>query len=261
MPADKQEFFITAQGHNLEVHSITGTRNDAPTQVFLHEGLGSVSLWRDFPARVVAKTGCPAIVYSRYGYGNSDVLQEARNPRFMHDEAMLVLPELLEKLSIREPFLIGHSDGGSIAILYAGAGNPVRGLVLLAPHVFVEEQSMKSIAAAKIAFETTDLPKRLGQHHRDAAKTFWGWNDIWLQPDFRQWNIEEYLPNIKCPVLVIQGYEDEYGTMAQIDAIAAKCAGTVETLRLENCRHSPHRDHSDAVLTGVCNFLQKLLVQ
>lgn len=261
MPADKREFFITAQGHKLEVQSITGTRSDAATLVFLHEGLGSISLWRDIPARIVAKTGCPAIVYSRYGYGNSDVLQEARSPRFMHDEGTQALPELLEKLSIREPVLIGHSDGGSIAILYAGAPNPARALVLFAPHVFVEEQSIKSIAAAKIAFEATDLPKRLAQHHRDAARTFWGWNDIWLRPDFRQWNIEEYLPRITCPVLAIQGHQDEYGTMAQIDAIAAKCAGAVETLRLENCRHSPHRDQPEAVLSAVCNFVQKLLVR
>jgi len=197
----------------------------------------------------------PAILYSRYGYGNSDVLQEARNPRFMHDEAMQVLPELLEELSIREPVLIGHSDGGSIAILYAGAGNPARGLVLLAPHVFVEDQSIMSIAAAKIAFETTDLPQRLAQHHKDAAKTFWGWNDIWLRPDFRDWNIEEYLPNIMCPMLAIQGYEDEYGTMAQIDAVAAQCPGKVETLRLQNCRHSPHRDQPEAVIDAISGFL------
>lgn len=243
------------QGHQLEVQRITGAKNDAPTVVFLHEGLGSISLWRDFPAQLVEKTGCHAVVYSRYGHGNSDVLQEARTARFMHEEATQVLPELLEKLSIREPFLFGHSDGGSIAILYVGAGNAASGLVLMAPHVFVEEQGIRSITEAKQAFETTDLPARLARHHRDAAKTFWGWNNIWLLPGFREWNIEEYLPKIKCPVLAIQGYEDEYGTMAQIDSIAAKSGGPMETLRLHNCRHSPHRDQPEAVIEAISKFL------
>ncbi len=258
LPAETQTLLITVQGRKLEVQRIAGAKSDAATLVFLHEGLGSISLWRDFPAHVVARTGCHAVVYSRYGYGNSDVLQEARSVRFMHDEALQVLPELLEKLAIREPVLIGHSDGGSIAILYAGAGNPARGLVLLAPHVFVEELGIRSIAAAKTAFETTDLPQKLGQHHTDAAQTFRGWNDIWLQPDFREWNIEEYLPKITCPVLAIQGYDDEYGTMAQLEAIAGKTGGPVETLRLRNCRHSPHRDQPDAALDAISEFLSAL---
>jgi len=195
------------------------------------------------------------VVYSRYGHGNSDVLQEARNVRFMHDEALLVLPELLEKLSIRDPVLIGHSDGGSIAIIHAGAGNPVRGLVLMAPHVFGEEWGLKSIAEAKVAFETSDLPRKLGKHHLDAAKTFWGWNNVWLLPEFRSWNIEQYLPGIKSPVLAIQGFEDQYGTMAQLDAITAKAGGPVETLKLRDCRHSPHRDQLAAVLEAISRFL------
>jgi pimeloyl-ACP methyl ester carboxylesterase len=252
---EAQDFFVTVQGRKLEVRRIGGTNNDAPTLVFLHEGLGSISLWRDFPAQIVERTGCSAVVYSRYGYGKSDVLLEARNVRFMHDEALLVLPELLEKLSIRELVLIGHSDGGSIAIIYAGAGNPVRGLVLMAPHVFGEEWGLKSIREAKAAFETTDLPEKLGRHHIDAAKTFWGWNDVWLLPEFRNWNIEEYLPGIKCPVLAIQGFEDQYGTMAQLDAIAAQTGGSVETLRLQNCRHSPHRGQPEAVMEAISVFL------
>jgi pimeloyl-ACP methyl ester carboxylesterase len=252
---EAQDFFVTVQGRKLEVRRFAGTNSDAPTLVFLHEGLGSISLWRDFPAQVVERSGCNAVVYSRYGYGNSDVLQEARNVRFMHDEALLVLPELFEKLSIREPVLIGHSDGGSIAIIYAGAGNPVRGLVLMAPHVFGEEWGLKSIAEAKVAFETSDLPRKLGKHHLDAAKTFWGWNNVWLLPEFRNWNIEEYLPGIKSPVLAIQGFEDQYGTMAQLDAIRAKAGGPVETLKLRDCRHSPHRDQLAAVLEAISRFL------
>jgi pimeloyl-ACP methyl ester carboxylesterase len=255
LPLDSKDFFVTVRGHKLEVQRITGTNAGAPTIVFLHEGLGSISLWRDFPARIVARTGCSAVVYSRYGYGKSDVLQEARDVRFMHEEALEVLPELLEKLAIREPILIGHSDGGSIAIIYAGAGNPVRGLVLMAPHVFGEEWGLKSIAEAKIAFETTDLPQKLGKHHTDAAKTFWGWNDVWLLPEFRSWNIEEYLPRITCPVLAIQGFEDQYGTMAQLDAIVAKVGGPVETLRLRDCKHSPHRDQPEAVIEAISHFL------
>jgi pimeloyl-ACP methyl ester carboxylesterase len=258
LPLETQSFFVTVQGHKLEVERIAGRNSDAPTIVFLHEGLGSISLWRDFPEQIVARTGCDAVVYSRYGHGNSDVLQEAREVRFMHDEALLVLPELLEKLSICEPVLIGHSDGGSIAIIHAGAGNAVRGLVLMAPHVFGEEWGLKSIAEAKVAFETTDLPQKLGRHHLDAAKTFWGWNNVWLLPGFRSWNLEEYLPQITCPVLAIQGFDDQYGTMAQLDAIAAQAGGPVETLRLQNCRHSPHRDQPESVIEAITHFLSKM---
>lgn len=258
MPLETQTFFLTVSGRKLEVQRIAGAQTEAKTLVFLHEGLGSISLWRDFPAQVVASTGCPGVVYSRYGHGNSDVLQESHSAQFMHDEALHILPELLEKLSIREPVLIGHSDGGSIAILHAGAGMPARGLVLLAPHVFVEDLSIKSIASVKSAFETGDLPKRLGPHHADATKTFRGWNDIWLDPSFREWNITEYVTKITCPVLAIQGYDDEYGTMAQLEAIAAKSGGPVETLRLHSCRHSPHRDQRDAVINAISKFLSML---
>jgi pimeloyl-ACP methyl ester carboxylesterase len=258
LPLETQSFFLSVQGHKLEVQRIAGAQEHSPTIVFLHEGLGSISMWRDFPAQIAAKTGCGAVVYSRYGHGNSDVLQEARDVRFMHDEALLVLPELLEKLSIREPVLLGHSDGGSIAIVHAGAGNPVRGLVLMAPHVFGEEWGLKSIAEARVAFETRDLPQKLGRHHADAAKTFWGWNDVWLLPEFRNWNIEEFLLGIKCPVLAIQGFDDQYGTMAQLDAIAAKAGGPVETLRLRDCKHSPHRDQPEAVMDAIIHFLSKI---
>jgi pimeloyl-ACP methyl ester carboxylesterase len=173
----------------------------------------------------------------------------------MHDEGLIVLPELLSKLEIESPILVGHSDGGSIAIIYAGAHDRVRGLVLLAPHVFVEDLSVASIAAAKVAFETTDLREKLGRHHRDAARTFWGWNDIWLHPEFRQWNIEEYLPRITCPSLVIQGFEDQYGTMAQVEAIRRQSGGPVEVLALENCMHSPQRDQPERVLEAITRFI------
>jgi pimeloyl-ACP methyl ester carboxylesterase len=246
---------VTVQKHRLEVQRIPGYRTHTTELVFLHEGLGSISHWKNFPARVAAATGFPVVVYSRYGSGNSDLLEEPRPVTFMHDEALKALPELLAKLNVESLILIGHSDGASIALIYAGVHNHVRGLVLLAPHVFVEELSVKSIAEAKVQFETTNLPEKLGRYHRDAAATFWGWNSIWLDPDFRRWNIEEYLPRITCPILVIQGLDDQYGTMAQPEAIARQCPGPVEILRLANCRHSAYRDQPDAVLKAVAQFV------
>lgn len=245
---------VKANGHSLEVQRM-GVQRLLPELVFLHEGLGSVSHWRDFPAQVTALTGCPATVYSRYGSGNSDLLMEARGVRHMHEEALVVLPDLLAQLKIDQPILIGHSDGASIAIIYAGANDRVRGLVLLAPHVFVENLSVASIEEAKVQFQTTDLPLKLARHHRDAERTFWGWNDIWLRPDFRSWNIEEYLPRITCPTLVIQGLQDQYGTMAQVEAIRTKSAGQVDVLALENCRHSPQRDQPQATLEAIAEFV------
>lgn len=245
---------VNVQGRELEVRRIAG-EPELPELVFLHEGLGSVSHWRDFPARVALATGCRVTVYSRYGSGNSDLLTEPRPVLYMHDEALAVLPDLLRQLEIENPVFIGHSDGASIAIIYAGARHRVRGLVLLAPHVFVEELSIRSIAAAKVTFETTNLPMLLARHHRDAARTFWGWNDIWLHPDFRSWNIEEYLPRITCPILAIQGLEDQYGTMAQVEAIRKQSAGPVEVLVLAACQHSPQRDQPEAVLEAITRFV------
>jgi pimeloyl-ACP methyl ester carboxylesterase len=143
-------------------------------------------------------------------------------------------------------------------LIYAGAHDRVRGLVLLAPHVFVEELSVGSIAEAKTSFETTNLPEKLGRHHRDAARTFWGWNNIWLHPEFRSWNIEEYLPHITCPILAIQGLDDQYGTMAQVKTIARQSAGPVEILPLAECRHSPQRDQAEVVLTAIAGFVEKI---
>ena len=258
MKEKNKQFHITVQGRSLEVQRIPGRTAGAPELVFLHEGLGSVSHWKDFPARVGEATGCPVTVYSRYGSGYSALLTEPRPVRYMHDEGLEVLPDLLAQLGIENPILIGHSDGASIAIIHAGAHDHVRGLVLLAPHVFVEDLSVASIADAKVQFETTNLPERLGRHHRDAAKTFWGWNQIWLHPAFRNWNIEEYLPRIGCPVLVIQGVEDQYGTMAQVEAIRRQVAGNVQVLALENCRHTPQRDQPEAVLEAIRQFVGRI---
>jgi pimeloyl-ACP methyl ester carboxylesterase len=249
---------LSVCGHRSEVLRIRGGREDAPELVFLHEGLGSVSHWKDFPARVAEATGCPVTVYSRYGSGNSDLLSQPHSVRYMHDEALQSLPELLSQLEIENPILVGHSDGASVVIIYAGAHDRVRGLVLLAPHVFVEDLSVASIAEAKVKFETTNLPEKLARHHRDAARTFWGWNNIWLHPEFRSWNIEEYLPRITCPALVIQGLQDLYGTMAQVEAIRRQSAGPVEALALADCRHSPQRDQPEKVIAAISRFVRKV---
>ena len=256
MPASGRSAFVKVRGHSLEYRRIAAVA-DEPALVFLHEGLGSITQWRDFPARVAAGTGLPAIVYARYGHGQSDALQQPQGVDFMHREALESLPELLRELGIARPILIGHSDGASIALIHAGAGNPVQGLVAMAPHLFVEDISIESIAAAKRAFETTDLPQKLARHHRDPVKTFYGWNDVWLAPGFRSWNIEGFLPAIKCPLLAIQGHDDKYGSMAQIDAIAREASGPVELLKLERCGHSPHLDRPDSVVKAVVEFVKR----
>ena len=224
--------------------------------MFLHEGLGSLRLWREFPDRVARETGCTALVYSRYGYGDSDVLAEPRRSvQFMHEEALDALPGLLRALGIEFPILIGHSDGASIALIHAGAGHPVRGVAVMAPHVFVEEICVRSIEQAKRQFETTNLGERLGKYHRDPRKTFYLWNDVWLDPEFRAWNIEEYLRTIRCPLMAIQGLDDEYGTMAQLDAIASQVGGPCELVKLPRCGHSPFRDQPEAVLAALSRWL------
>ena len=251
--------FLTVDGHRLEVLRFAASDERAPELVFLHEGLGSISLWKDFPRRVARATGCPVTVYSRYGSGNSDLLAEPHGVTYMHDEALHALPDLLAQLGIENPILVGHSDGGSIALIYAGVHDRVRGLVLLAPHVFVEDLSVASITESKLRFEKTNLQEKLARHHRDAARTFWGWNNIWLHPDFRRWNIEEYLPRINCPILVIQGEEDQYGTMAQVAAIRRQAGGPVETVVLADCRHSAYRDRRDSTLEAITRFVKKVI--
>lgn len=232
-----------------------------PVLVFLHEGLGSIRQWRDFPAQVAAATGCPALVYDRYGYGQSDVLREPRRTvRFMHDEALIALKDFLSFLEIQNPILIGHSDGASIALIHAGAGHPVRGVVAMAPHVFIEPVCLDSIRNARKSFESTDLASKLARYHRDARKTFYGWADVWLDPEFEGWDIrEDYLPRIRQPVLAIQGHDDEYGTMKQLDEIAARVKGPCELLKLEACGHTPFRDQPEKTLLAVANFVKRIL--
>jgi pimeloyl-ACP methyl ester carboxylesterase len=244
---------VKVGGVELECEEIAGAE---PALVFLHEGLGSVTLWRDFPARLAEATGRRALLYSRAGHGQSEVPPVARTPRFMHDEALDVLPELLRALDVRDPVLVGHSDGGSIALIHASA-HPVSGLVLLAPHVFVEELSVASIAAARETFETTDLGERMARYHRDAERTFRLWNDIWLAPEFRSWNIEDVLTSVTAPALLIQGAHDQYGTLAQIEAIERGVAGPVRRAVLD-CRHAPQLEAPDETLAVASTFIRGL---
>jgi len=242
---------LRVDGVELETEEIAGAE---PALVFLHEGLGSVALWRDFPARLAAATGRRALIYSRAGHGFSDLPDADRTPRFMHDEALDVLPELLRTAGIERPVLVGHSDGGSIALIHASA-HPVSGLVLLAPHVFVEDLSVASIQEARITFETTDLGERMARYHRDAERTFRLWNDIWLAPEFRSWNIEDVLGDVSAPTLLIQGANDQYGTLAQIEAIERGVQGRVQRAVLD-CRHAPHLEAPDETLAAAAAFLR-----
>ena len=245
-------------GKRLETMWIPPQQADRRAIVMLHEGLGSISLWKDFPARLAERTRCGVLVYSRYGLGNSDKLMEPRPVSFMHREGEVVLPELLAKLDIEQPILVGHSDGGSIAIVFAGRyPEAVSGLILEAPHVFVEDLSIASIAQAKVAYETTELPQRLARHHAHVDATFWGWNDIWLDPAFRSWNIEEYVPRIQCPILCLQGEQDEYGTIAQVEAIRAAAPQT-QLVMLADCKHSPHRDREEKTLELMSGFVENI---
>lgn len=250
--------FVTAAGHRLEYARIPGNPA-APTLVLLHEGLGSVALWRDFPAKLAQATGCPVVVYSRYGYGRSDPIIAPHKLDYMHDEALIALPELRGALGLEDVILVGHSDGASIALIHAGNGKwPVRALILEAPHVFVEEVSVKSIAEARAAYAGGELRQRLARYHADVDSAFRGWNDAWLDPAFRAWNIEEYLPGVRCPVLAIQGAGDEYGTLAQLEAIERGVKGPFAKLVLEGCKHSPHRDQEKAVLKAMAEFIAGL---
>lgn len=250
---------VLADGHLLEVQQLAPSAAGLPTLVFLHEGLGCVALWRRFPAQLAAATGCGAVVFSRYGYGLSDPFTEPRTVRYMHEEADRSLPALFDELGIVEPVLVGHSDGASIALLHAGAtGRPVAGLALLAPHVFVEEISVAGIEAARRAYLSGDLRQRLAKYHRDPDATFFGWNDIWLSPEFRSWNIEGVLGQIACPVLVVQGTADPYGTLAQAEAVLAGVRGRAEQVIIGGCRHSPHLDAPQQTVEAATGFIARI---
>jgi pimeloyl-ACP methyl ester carboxylesterase len=247
--------FIDVAGGAIE-YELTAGDGARPPLVFLHEGLGSIDLWRGLPDEVAEAVGSPTtLVYARHGYGRSGPAVLPRPVGYMHHEADVVLPALLAELGIERPVLVGHSDGASIALLHAGAGYAVAGIVCLAPHVFVESESRLGIAAARLTFQTSDLPERLGRYHDDVAATFWGWNDVWLSDDFRAWNIEDRLAAIAAPVLLVQGTADQYGTLAQLDAIEAGVAGGCERLVVDGAGHSPHLDARDVVVDAMTRFV------
>ena len=229
-----------------------------PTLVFLHEGLGSIELWRSFPDDVVSRTDHRGLVYSRFGHGWSEAATDPRPIDFFEREALDVLPVLLNRLDAENPILIGHSDGASISLVHA-AHNPVRALVLLAPHVCVEEEGLAKIRELHQPDASVELIERMARYHRDPAATFWAWNDVWLDPDFQTWNIEDLLSQIECPVLLIQGSDDEYGTMAQIDAIQRQVSGPVERLVLEDCGHSPHLSQPERTETATVGFIREVV--
>ncbi len=252
--------FIEAAGQRLEARWIEGAA-DRPVILMLHEGLGSVSLWRDFPDQVAQRTGSPVLVWSRAGYGKSDSINLPRPLTYMHDEAIEVLPHIVAQLGGRPHVLLGHSDGASIALIHAGnCPQPgLKGLVLMAPHVFVEDISLAGIEAAREAWEHGGLRERLARHHGPNVDcAFLGWNGAWLDPGFRSWNIEGFLPAIKVPCLLIQGRDDEYGTLAQVDAIARQASGPAATCILDACGHAPQKDQTAAVLDAIAKFLTEL---
>ncbi|MEO8938241.1 MAG: alpha/beta hydrolase [Burkholderiaceae bacterium] len=259
MPQDRRvAIVVDDETLHIEVRLIDGPAT-APLMVFLHEGLGSVAMWKDFPERLCAESSFRGLVYSRPGYGNSTPRAPDAKwvPDFMHRQAQRVLPALLAALDIVDPpWLFGHSDGGSIALIHAASfPTQVAGVVVMAPHLDVEQLGIDSIAVAREAYLHGTLRERLARHHADVDSAFWGWNDIWLAPAFRDWNIRELLSRITCPVLAIQGVDDEYGTMAHIDGIADVVPGTV-LVKLDECGHSPHRDQTAAVIAATVHFVR-----
>ena len=254
---------LHANGRELAIeYTFVGATNPAaPLIVFLHEGLGSVAMWREFPARLCEAVGARGLVYSRPGYGRSTPRShdEKWDVDFMHIQAIEVLPTLLAAIAPNvKPWLFGHSDGGSIALIHAALFPAnIAGVIVAAPHIFVEDISVSSIAQTRETYLETDLREKLARYHDDVDSAFWGWNDIWLNPQFRAWNIEALLPQITCPLLAIQGVNDEYGTMAQIDGIASAVPNPrrAQLVKLENCGHSPHRDQPVLVIDAVRKFV------
>ncbi|WP_417514534.1 alpha/beta fold hydrolase [Minwuia sp.] len=230
---------------------------ELPVYVLLHEGLGCVALWRDFPERLAERLGRRVLAYSRYGYGGSSPCALPRPVTYMHDEARDVLPELLAALGIGAHVLVGHSDGGSIALIYAGSGPraELRGLVTIAAHIFGEPINAAAINQARSAFDTGKLREALARYHgTNTDCAFRGWSEAWLSPGFADWNLETFLPGIDVPILIVQGSDDEYGTLAQVEGIAAGVSGPHETLVLPACGHAPHRDQPDAMLSAISRF-------
>lgn len=248
--------FLSIGTASLEYKWLAPPAADAPTIVMLHEGLGSVGLWGDFPEKLQQATGAGIFVYSRAGYGQSSPVALPRPLDYMQREALDVLPKLLDMIGFKRGLLLGHSDGASIATIYAGAHQDHRlsGLVLIAPHFIVEDISIKSIAAIKTTFETTDLKTKLARWHKDVDNAFYGWNGAWLDPKFRDWDISDYLAYIRVPVLVVQGADDQYGTLRQVEIAQEECYCPVDVKIVSGAGHSPHREAPAATLEAIEQF-------
>ena len=246
---------VIVAGRRLETRVLEGAPDRRPL-VLLHEGLGSAGLWRDFPQRLAEATGRRTIAFSRFGHGRSEPPPQPRTPAFFHEEALDVLPAVLDGLQAAEPILVGHSDGGSIALIHAAA-HPATGLVLMAPHVVVEDITVAAIRETREAFEHDGLRERMARHHDDPDAAFWGWCDVWLDPAFRAWSIEAEAARVTAPALLIQGGDDPYGTLDQLDRIEARVRGPVERLVVAG-GHSPHLEQPDAVVAAVERFAAPL---
>jgi pimeloyl-ACP methyl ester carboxylesterase len=246
----------TVQGRRVEAVELPGDAGLRPL-VLLHEGLGSVGLWRHFPARLNEATGRRVIAFSRFGHGRSEPPPRPRTPAFFHEEALDVLPALLPQLDADAPILVGHSDGASIALIYA-AYHPVTGLALIAPHVFVEDFTVEEIRRTRDAYETGGLRERMARHHDDVDAAFFGWCDVWLDPAFGEWSIESDAAGVTAPALLVQGEADPYGTIEQIDRIQARVRGPVERLVVAGAGHSPHLEAPDPVLAAITGFAARL---
>jgi pimeloyl-ACP methyl ester carboxylesterase len=246
---------------DLEYRHIGPPASDAPMLVMLHEGLGSVGLWGEFPDKLAAATGAGVFVYSRAGYGASTPVALPRPLTYMHTEALEVLPRVLDAIGFRRGLLIGHSDGASIAAIYAGGiqDHRVRGLSLIAPHFIVEDISVTSIDAIRREYEASKLREKLARWHKDVDKAFYGWNGAWLDPRFRAWDISEYLAYIRVPVQIVQGAQDQYGTIKQIEVAEAECYCPVDISIIEGAAHAPHREAAGAALDAIADFVNRIL--
>jgi len=253
--------FLEIDGEWLEYVCFGPAPSKSPTIILLHEGLGSVSLWKDFPERLARATGLGVFVYSRYGYGKSSPCDLPRPLDYMTREAVDVLPKILGAIEISKGILMGHSDGGTIASIYVGSLEDfrIRGLIVMAPHYFTESEGLSSIAQSKELYENGDLKARLAKYHDDVDCAFWGWNAAWLDPEFKEWNVSEVIDYLRIPTFAIQGAQDTYGTLAQIEEIVSRSYAPVDVAIIEDCGHSPHRDQPDKVLEAVSEFTERLI--
>jgi pimeloyl-ACP methyl ester carboxylesterase len=255
-------FTVAVNGLRLEGRDLPARQPGRPTLVLLHEGLGCAGAWRKFPDALALSTGCRVVAWSRAGYGGSDPYGSPRTARYLHEEAETALPATLDALGVSAPVLVGHSDGASIALLYAGGprARSVRGVAALAPHTWVEDVTLRGVRAARAAWDApgSTLAGRLAKWHADPARVYLDWADTWLRDDFRGWDIREALPRVTAPVLGIQGEQDEFGSMRQLEALRERVPGGATLLKLPRCGHSPHKDAEGAVLRALTDWVAQL---